>query len=142
MKRELIQKLHQSFEGCAHNDNGVEYWLARELQTLLGYTEWRNFLAVVNKARIACKQAGQAEPDHFVDVNKMIRLAKGAQRQVDNIALTRYACYLIAQNGNPHEPQACCLRLIFWSFLSRISLSAQPPTAWLLHAWWNMQIQV
>ena len=96
MKRELIQKLHQSFEGCAHNDNGVEYWLARELQTLLGYTEWRNFLAVVSKARIACEQAGQAETDHFVDVNKMIGLAKGAQREVDDVALTRYACYLIA----------------------------------------------
>ena len=103
MKRELIQKLHQSFEGCAHNDNGVEYWLARELQTLLGYTEWRNFLAVVSKARIACEQAGQAETDHFVDVNKMIGLAKGAQREVDDVALTRYACYLIAQNGDPRK---------------------------------------
>ena len=80
--------------------------------------------------------------DNFVDVNKMIGLAKGAQREVDDIALTRYACYLIAQNGNPHEPQACCLRLIFWSFLSRISLSAQPPTAWLLRAGRNTPLQV
>ena len=91
MKKELIQKLHKRFESCAHNGNGVEYWLAREVQTLPGYTEWRNFLAVVNKARIACKQAGQAESDHFVDVNKMIGLAKGAQREVDDIALTVFS---------------------------------------------------
>ncbi len=103
MKKELIQRLHKSFEDCAHQNEGVEFWLARELQELLGYTEWRNFLAVVSKAKLACENAGQAVADHFVVVNKMIDLAKGAQREVDDLALTRYACYLVAQNGDPRK---------------------------------------
>ncbi|MDR3157426.1 MAG: DNA damage-inducible protein D [Zoogloeaceae bacterium] len=104
MKKELIQKLHRSFEDCAHrNENGVEFWLARELQGLLGYTQWRNFETVIDKARIACEKAGQAVSDHFADASKMIDLPKGAQRLVDDMALTRYACYLIAQNGDPRK---------------------------------------
>ena len=103
MKKELIQKLHKSFEDCAHQNEGVEYWLARELQDLLGYKEWRNFGLVIDKAKVACQNAGQAATDHFVDVNKMIGLGKGAEREVEDIALTRYACYLIAQNGDPRK---------------------------------------
>jgi len=103
MKKELIQKLHKSFEDCSHQRDSVEFWHARELQALLGYSEWRNFTFVIDKAKTACQNAGQNPDDHFVDVNKMIDLAKGAQREVEDLALTRYACYLIAQNGDPRK---------------------------------------
>lgn len=103
MKKELIQKLHKSFEGCAHQNEGVEHWLARELQVLLGYAQWRNFEQVIDKAKVACDKVGQPVTDHFADVSTMIELGKGAEREVEDIALTRYACYLIAQNGDPRK---------------------------------------
>ncbi|RUP32712.1 MAG: DNA damage-inducible protein D [Curvibacter sp.] len=103
MKKEVIHQLHKNFEDCARQNDGVEYWLARELQVLLGYKEWRNFDLVIDKAKVACQNAGQAVPDHFVDVNKMIEVGKTAEREVSDIALTRYACYLIAQNGDPRK---------------------------------------
>lgn len=105
MKTNLIRELTNSFEAAAQHSGDVEYWLARDLQNLLGYAEWRNFSLVIDKAKTASQNAGQEMSDHFVDVNKMIELPKGATREIDDIALTRYACYLIAQNGDPKKDQ-------------------------------------
>src|SRR3546814_9094485 len=97
MKKELVTRLHKSFEGAVHHQEGTEYWLARELQELLGYTTWRSFEQVVDKAKIACAKADVPVADHFADVGKMIELAKGAQRDINDITLTRSALYLISQ---------------------------------------------
>lgn len=105
MKKELIISLRKSFEESAYEEEGVEYWLARELQKLLDYDEWRNFLNVVEKARIACKNSGQDIKDHFVDINKKVKIGSEAERIIDDVMLTRYACYLIAQNGDPRKEQ-------------------------------------
>lgn len=103
MKKELIKRLHHNFEQCAHQRDGVEFWYARELQTLLGYDAWRNFSAVIDKAAQACRNAGQRVEDHFADVNKMVGIGSGTSRGINDLALTRYACYLIAQNGDPRK---------------------------------------
>ena len=106
MKKEIVQKLHKNFNDYAQKtEGGLEFWFARDLQVLLGYDEWRNFQKAIEKGKIACQTAGLKVGDHFVDVNKMIALAKGAQRRIDDISLTRHACYLIAQNGDPKKEE-------------------------------------
>lgn len=103
MDSEVVARLMKTFEEAAYEENGVEFWLARDLQTLLGYNEWRNFAKVIEKAKTACASSHQAVIDHFVDVNKTIAMPKGALRQVNDLMLTRYASYLVAQNGDPRK---------------------------------------
>ena len=114
MKTDLVQLLTTTFEGHAQlTESGVEYWLARDLQHLLGYAEWRNFTGVIGKAKTACELAGHAVANHFVDVNKMVDLGSGSQREIDDVLLTRFACYLIAQNGDPGKQEIAFAQTYF-----------------------------
>ena len=114
MKTELVQTLTTTFEAHAQQtEGGIEYWLARDLQYLLGYDEWRNFNTAISKAKTACEVSGQRVADHFVGVNKMVDLGSGSQRQIEDIMLTRYACYLIAQNGDPKKQEIAFAQTYF-----------------------------
>jgi DNA-damage-inducible protein D len=105
MEKATITKLNKNFEEYAYEQDGIDYWLARELQDLLGYADWRNFLNIVEKAKESCKTTGEVLLDHFVDVTKMVKIGSGAERKQEDIMLSRYACYLIAQNGDPKKEQ-------------------------------------
>lgn len=98
---DIVNYNEQTFESIKHiNENGQEFWYARELQKVLGYSEWRNFQNVINKAKDACNNSGNSVQDHFVDVNKMVGIGSNASRPVDDIKFSRYACYLVVMNGD------------------------------------------
>ena len=115
MKKEIIAKLHSEFEEIVqvNTDTGAECWFARGIQSLLGYAKWENFEKVIQKAKISCKNAGLKEEDHFLDIRKMVQIGSGSSREINDIALTRYACYLIAQNGDSSKDQVAFAQTYF-----------------------------
>lgn len=101
---EIKEYNEKIFESIKHIDEyGNEYWLARELQVILGYKEWRKFEGVITKAKEACKNSEKIVCEHFADVSKTIKMLKGATKQIDDYNLSRYACYLIVQNSDPRK---------------------------------------
>jgi len=126
MKTELVKSLTTNFEAHAQQtETGIEFWLARDIQYLLGYTKWDNFLNVVSKAKTACEVSGHAVPDHFADVGKTIAMPKGAEKEVPDLMLTRYACYLIAQNGDPKKQEIAFAQTYFAIQTSKAELIEQ-----------------
>jgi DNA-damage-inducible protein D len=113
VKKEVILELFGKFEQACYIYNGIECWSAREVQEILGYSKWSNFLNVVEKAKKACKNADSGVSDHFADVGKMVTVGNNVQREIEDIALTRYACYLIAQNGDPAKPPVAFAQTYF-----------------------------
>lgn len=113
MKKELIKELLLKFEDACYDFKGIECWSARELQEVFNYAQWRNFLKVIDKAKITCETSGEKTLDHFADVSKMVELGSGSERMVDDLALTRYACYLIAQNGDSSKPEIAFAQTYF-----------------------------
>ncbi|MCP4348251.1 MAG: DNA damage-inducible protein D [Desulfobacterales bacterium] len=113
MKKEDVKRLFQEFEEYAELMEGIECWFARDLQKLLGYSQWRNFSNVIEKAKISCENSDHPINDHFADVSKTIPMPKGATKEIDDIILTRYACYLIAQNGDPKKEEIAFAQTYF-----------------------------
>jgi DNA-damage-inducible protein D len=115
MDKLMIEKLLIGFEAAVfHEQDGTgEFWYARDLQKLLGYAKWDNFLGVIEKAKLACEGSGQVIHNHFADVGKMVDLGSGSQREVDDIRLSRYACYLIAQNGDSKKTEIAFAQTYF-----------------------------
>lgn len=107
MSDEIENHHHQTFEGIKHTDSaGAEFWMARQLSKILEYAEFRNFLPVIEKAKRACVNSGQPLENHFVEMHEMVPIGSGAEREMSSFALSRYACYLIVQNGDPTKPRS------------------------------------
>lgn len=114
-ERIKLIELKEKFDSIINTEEkeNIEFWYARDLQEQLGYTQWRNFLEVIKKAMISCESAGISVDDHFAEVSKMIKVAKGAKRKVQDYMLTRYACYLIAQNGDSKKQEIAFAQTYF-----------------------------
>lgn len=113
MKQEFITQLFERFESACYIYKGLECWSARELQDILNYTKWDNFFKVIEKAKKACENSGSLLSDHFADVGKMVQIGSGSERKIEDIALTRYACYLIAQNGDSSKSEIAFAQTYF-----------------------------
>lgn len=113
MKPELIASLFARFESVRQEIDGIECWSARDLQSVLGYVDWRNFQKSIEKARESCRNASVETKNHFVESNKMVEVGSGATREVDDIILTRYAAYLVAQNGDVAKPEIAFAQAYF-----------------------------
>ncbi|WP_346983553.1 BRO family protein [Chryseobacterium sp. POE27] len=113
MKKELIEELFLKFEKASHLYNDIECWSARDLQEILNYTKWDNFLKVIEKAKKACENVGEDVKNHFADIGKMVLLGSGSEREISDIALTRYGCYLIAQNGDSSKSEIAFAQTYF-----------------------------
>ncbi|MBZ0201867.1 MAG: DNA damage-inducible protein D [Ignavibacteria bacterium] len=113
MKHELISELFDKFESSRYETEEVEYWSARDLQVIFNYSDWRNLVKVIEKAKQACKNAGEDIGDHFVDITKMVSIGSGSEREVEDYALTRYACYLTAQNGDSAKSEIAFAQTYF-----------------------------
>lgn len=114
MEKEMIFSLTKNFEDFVQRTpDGVEFWLARDLQHLLGYAKWSNFVNVISKAKIACEVSGQNILDHFADVGKMVQIGSGTTKEIDDIMLTRHACYLVAQNGDSKKQEIAFAQTYF-----------------------------
>ncbi|ANF50749.1 damage-inducible protein D [Chryseobacterium glaciei] len=113
MKKELIEELFLKFENASHLYKDIECWSARDLQEILNYTKWDNFLKVIEKAKKACENVGEDVQNHFADIGKMVLLGSGSEREILDIALTRYGCYLVAQNGDSSKSEIAFAQTYF-----------------------------
>jgi len=113
MKKELITELFQQFEAAKQQNESIEFWSARDIQSILGYAQWKNFEKVIEKAKAACENAGAEVKNHFADFGKMVDIGSGVSREIADVALTRYACYLVAQNGDATKSEIAFAQTYF-----------------------------